>query len=177
MSLLQSNTVLKAAERKVEAGLTPETRANYQKIVTAGMKIALKDGPNGILAGLAKSKDPLHDCAKGAINLCLLMRKQARGVMPFKAMVPAAMTLMLQALDFADKAGVIKVGAVEIGKASRIFADEIFKAFGISGQQLQTAATKVHAITQDPAQMARLNLEAGITKAGGGAPQQQGGKV
>ncbi len=174
MSLIQSNRVLQAAEKKLESGLTPETKANYQKIVTAGMKTALQGGPKGILASLKQSKDPLTDCAKGAVNLCLLMRKQSRGTMPFKAMVPAGMTLMINALDFADHANIIKVGAVELSKASRIYGEEMFKAFGITAPMLQSAATKVHAITQDPAQMEKIHHAAGMTKAPGAAPPQGG---
>lgn len=163
MSLLLSNQILQAAEQKVESQLTPENRANYMKIVVAGMKLALAKGPNGILASLKQSKNPLNDCAEGAINICLLMSKQSRGTMPAKAMVPAAMTLMLHALDFADKTGVLKVGTPELVKASHIFTNHVFKAFGITSQMLHTAAANIHGIMQDPAKMHAINLKAGVT--------------
>lgn len=164
MSILLQNRILEAAEQKIESGLTPENRANYMRIVVAGQKVGLDGGPNSILASLKDSKNPLQDCAMGAINLCLLMRKQSRGTMPLKAMVPAATTLMLQALDFADRAGILKVGNPELVRATRILTNLIFQKFNISSQMLHTAASKVHAITQDPIQMEKINREAGVVK-------------
>ena len=155
------NSILQQAEQKIEASLTPETRGNYMKIVVAGMKVAMQGGPQSILASLQKSKDPIGDCVKGAIGLCIMMSKHSRGKMPPKAMVPAAMTLMLHALDFADKSGFVKVGTPELVKATKLFGDTIFKTAGISKTMLQTAAGKVHGITQDPAQLAKVKQVAG----------------
>ena len=171
MSILLDNQILRAAEQKIESSLTPENRANYMKIVVAGMTVALNGGANGILGSLAKSQNPISDCVKGAINLCLLMRKQSRGTMPLKAMVPAAMTLLLHALDFADKSGIVKVGQPELVQATHLFADAVFERFRITPQMLHTAATKVHAITQDPAQLEKIKQAAGASAApGAGQP-------
>lgn len=164
MSLLLNNNVLKAAEQRIESSLTSQNKADYLKIVVAGMSVAIQGGPNSILAKLKDSKNPISDCAMGAINLCLLMRKQSRGTMPERAMVPAAMTLMLHALDFADKAGIVKVGTDQLVQATHIFTNDLFKKFGISQQMIQTAAGKVHALTQDPVQMEKLKMKAGFTQ-------------
>ncbi len=164
MSILLSNKVLEAAEQKVESNLTPEVRANYMKIVVAGMKVALRGGPDSGMAKLRRSPDPIKQCALGAVNLVLMMRLQAKGVMPMKAMVPAAMTLMLQALDFCDKSGVVKVGTPELVQATHIFTDAIFGRLGISKQMLHNAANGVHAITQDPAKMELIKRKIGIVK-------------
>lgn len=158
-----SNPLLEMAEQKVESQLVPETRQNYMKIVVAGQHAALDGGPNSILATLKQSKDPVSDAAKGAVSLCLILRKQAHGIMPLKAMVPAAMTLMLKALDFADRAGIVKVGQPELVRATHIFTDFMFAKFGITKQGLANAGQKVYAITQDPQKMAAINLKAGVT--------------
>lgn len=172
MSLMMQNNVLQAAEKKVESQLTPDNRANYMKIVTAGMKLGLAKGPDGILGSLRHSKTPIKDCAMGAVNLCLLMRKQSRGTMPLKALVPAAMSLMLQALDFVDKSKLAKVGTPELVQATHIFTDHLFKQLGITPAMIRSAAGNVQAITQDPAKMDVINRKAGIVKApgAGGAP-------
>ena len=158
------NPLLQQAEQKVESQLTPENRGNYEKIVVAGLHAALAGGPTGILASLKKSTDPVSDAAKGAVALVIILRKQARGIMPLKAAVPAAMTLMLKALDFADRAKIVKVGQPELVRATHIFTDDIFAKFGITKQGLANAAQRVHAITQDPDAMAKINLKAGVTQ-------------
>lgn len=166
MSLLMQNRILEAVEQKIESSLTPQNKSDYMKIVVAGMKAGMEGGDKSILASLKNSKNPVSDCANGAINLCLMLSHQSRGTMPPMAMVPAAMTLMLKALDFADRSGIVKVGQPELVQATHVFTDAMFSKFGIDKKMLQTAATKVHAITQDPQQLAKLHQIGG---GGGGA--------
>lgn len=159
-----NDPILQQCEEKIESGLTPENKQDYDKIVTAGMHVALNGGPNSILASLQKSKDPVADAARGAIGLVLILRKEAKGIMPMKAAVPAAMSLMLKALDFLDRSKIAAVGTPELVRATHIIADEIFAKFGITKQGLANAATKVHNLTQDPASMQAINLKAGLVK-------------
>lgn len=160
----QGEQLIDAAEQKVESQLTPETHESYLKIVVAGMKAGLANGPNSILAGLRKSKDPLSDCAKGAIGLVLILKHQAKGIMPIKAMVPAGMTLMLKALSFADRAGLVKIGPDELARATNVFKDTFLAKFGVTPPMLQHAITKVHGITQDPVAMEQIKRKAGFVK-------------
>lgn len=164
MSNTMRNPLLQQAEDKIETGLTPETQANYMKIVVAGMHAALDKGENGILASLKQSPDPIADAAKGAVSLVMILRKEAHGVMPLKALVPAAMTLMLKALDFADRSSIVKVGTNDLVRATHVFTDFLFARLGITKQALANAANRVHQITQDPDAMAAINLKAGITR-------------
>ncbi len=167
MPILLDNKILKAAEDRIESQLVSDVRDDYLKIVVAGMRTAADKGPNGILSGLKARKDPITDCAIGAINLVLLMKQHARGVMPVKAMVPAAMTLMLQGLDLVDKAGIAKVGAAELARATRIFNNHLFNVLKITPAVLQNMGTKVHAVMQDPAHMDLIARKAGVVKAPG----------
>lgn len=158
-----SNSLLQQAEDKIESQLTPENKQNYYKIVVAGQHVALDKGPNGILASLKDSKDPVADCANGAVSLVLILRKQAKGVMPLKAMVPAAMTLMLKALDFADRSGIAKVGQPELVRATHVFTDTLFQSLGITKDMLAKAGARVNQITRDPATLAKIQAKAGTT--------------
>ena len=164
MSILKDNKILSAAEKKIEDNLLPDVRADYMKIVVSGMKVGLKDGESGILASIKNSKDPINDCAVGAVNLVLMLRKASRGTMPEKAMVPASMTLMLKALEFANKAGLIKVGADELNKATRIWANHILKTSGVTPQILTKIGSKVQSVVNDPIAMNEIALRAGTAK-------------
>src|SRR5579863_6756981 len=80
------NPLLAAAEQKLEAGLSPDNRENYMKVVVAGMAGALAKGPDGILAKLLKNPDPIKAAAQGAVALVLILRRDTKkGVMPIKA--------------------------------------------------------------------------------------------
>lgn len=169
MSILTTKGLLTAVEKKIESGLTAETRSAYERIVVAGLKVGLHDGEDGILASVSTSKDPISDCAVGAVNLVMMMRRESRGTMPEKAMVPAAMVLMLKALDFVDKARIAKIGNDEVNRATRICMTKIFEAFNITPQMLKAAGSNVREIMNDPAKMDLLGRKAGVLKAQGGA--------
>lgn len=157
--------LLAQVEQKVEAGLTPTNRQDYMKIVVAGMKIVTNGGPQGLLQKLTASPNPLQTAVNGPINLIGYMGKSAKGKMPAKAMVPAAMTLMLHALDFLDRTGKLQITEDVVDQATKLFADGIMKAFNISQAQLQMVAQKAHGVTQDQAQLQQTQQHAAKFKA------------
>jgi hypothetical protein len=162
-----SSPILEAAEQKLESGIAPEVMPNYQKIVVAGMAAGLQGGSKSLLASLRNSQDPVRDAARGAVQLVLIMRRDAKGVMPLKAMVPAAMTLMLHALDFVNRTKVAPVGANDLVRATHIFANSVFSAFHITPPMLQQAAQRVHQITQNPQAMEMIHRKLGSVVAPG----------
>lgn len=164
MSILLNNKLLQATEARLEAGLTPEVREDYLKIVVAGQKYALHGGLQGLLASLKGRPDPIADCARGAVNIVSYLRMMAQGTMPPKAMVPAAMTLMLQALDFADKAGIVAVGQEELVRATRLFVNDITKAMGLSAEKLNQMAQMTRGVMDDPTKMMQVKLRAGLVR-------------
>ena len=72
MPILLNNKILQSAEQQVEAGLTPENRADYLKIVVAGMRVGTHDGGKAVNNRLRTSNDPVRDCALGAINTVVM---------------------------------------------------------------------------------------------------------
>lgn len=169
------NPVLAAAEQKVESQVLPANRQNYMKIVVAGMHVGLDKGPDGILASLRNSQDPVRDAARGAVALVMILRHQTqasgRGVMPAKAMVPAAMTLMLRALDFVDQLGLVKIDNDQLVRATHVFTNAMLAAFRITPPMLQHATEQVHSLMQNPQAMQAIQRQAGAP----GAPAPAGG--
>jgi len=153
--LLIENTLLKQAEVSVERGIPPAQRDNYLKIVVAGMKYALDKGPGGVLASLKDSKDPLSDSVRGAIGIVGALRRGAKGTMPVAAMVPAAMTLLLHALDFAEKMKLLTITTVELNKATQLFSETIMPLLQVSKAKLDESVGQVHDILRDPEKMAQ----------------------
>lgn len=164
VSIPQSQPILQAAEEKIEIQLLPDIRESYLKIVVAGMKAGMANGPDSILSKLRDSKDPVSDCAKGAIGIVLILKHQSKGIMPIKAMIPAASTLMIKALSFAEQMGLVKVGNDELVRATHIFANTFLQKLGITPPMMQHAMTKVHALTQDPVAMEQMKRKTGFVK-------------
>ena len=158
-----SNPLLAQIETEIEQNLTPQTRADYDKIVVAGMHLGMPH-----LADLAKAPDPIAGAAKGAVGLVMIMRRETMAPgkvpMPMKAAVPAAMTLMLHALDFVGRSKIAPVGQPELDRATHIFTDFMFARMGITKAGLANAAQKVHGLTRDPQAMQAMQMKAGLLK-------------
>lgn len=160
------NQLLAQAEAKLEAGLTPQNKVDYMKIVVAGMQIFLKGGPQGLSQKLTQSKDPMATATAGPINLIANMAHAAKGgPMPQKAMVPAAMTLMLHALDMLEGMGKIQVTADVLDQATKKFADNIFRAFNITAQKFDEMTQQAHGVTQNPQHLAAIKQRVANFKA------------
>lgn len=158
------NQLLAATEAKIESNLFGQNRQDYFKVVNAGMKAALHGGPNSLLAKLKDSKNPLHDCVVGAINLVGILRKQSRNTMPVKAAIAGATTLMLHALDFAEAAGMVQVDKAQLDQATKLLANTLMQRFGVTPNGFHTAAGKVHALMQNPVAMERMKYAIGMTR-------------
>lgn len=156
--LITSNTLLKQAEGQIEQRLKGGVRESYMKIVVAGMKYALKDGPKSILAQLKDSQDPITDVVKGAIGIVGLLRRAAKGSMPIDALIPAAMVLVLQGLDQAEKFGLLKVGKPEIDQATQLFVETLLPQLGLTPEKLAQMNGRVQKLMADPEQMAKLRV-------------------
>lgn len=164
MSILLRNKLLEEIETKVEASLAPDVRDDYEKVVVAGMKYGLEGGAKGVLASLKQSRDPIRDCALGAVNTVKLLAMQSQGTMPEKAMIAASLTLMMMALDFADRAGIAVIGPEEVNKATKMWANYMFAAQGVTPEKLRKAAQQAYGVTQNSGQLEAVKLRAGLVK-------------
>ena len=166
-SILLDNTVLKATVAKIEQNLQPKLRPAYDKIVVAGLKVAMQDGENGMLSKLVKNKNPAEAAGAGAASLVLILSKNSRDTMPQNVMITAGATLMLHALEFLEDSKTITVGKEEIATATKAYTNMIFKNLGITPQMLAKANGQVENATKDPAIMEQMRRKAGLVKAPG----------
>jgi len=155
--ILAQNTLIKQVETQIEQRLRAGVRESYMKIVVAGMKYALNGGDKSILAQLKDSENVIEDAVKGAIGLVGVLRRAAKGAMPVDALIPAAMTLMLEALDYAERIGIITVDEGVIDEATKLFVETILPHLGMTPEKLKGMTERVHGVMQDPDRMAKLH--------------------
>ena len=153
--LLIENTLLRQTEAAIERKVPPNARDSYLKIVVAGMKYGLAKGKDGALASIKDSKDPVADAVVGAINVVGILRQNAKGTMPIEAMVPAAMTLLLHTLDFAEKTNLVTVTPDVLDRATHMFMDKIMRLMKMTPEEVSDKLSKVHDILRDPDMMAK----------------------
>lgn len=158
------NDLIKRIEAEVKGRLTAEVRENIDKIVAAGLKVAVNGGENSPLAMLQGSQDVVSDAAIGAVNLAALMKKESKGTMPDNAMAPAALILTLHALDFAERLGMVEVTPEVVNQATQIYAHQLTKVNGITPQMLEKAGGQVKQVLQDPVAMEQIARHSGVVK-------------
>jgi hypothetical protein len=163
------NDLLKANEEGILERLNPTMRRDVQRIVLAGMKVAIKNASTFVPA-LRLSKDPLRACAESAVNIAFLMMKSEGPNPPDHVQAAAAHAsyiLMLQAMDVAAKLGLIEVTegtGGTIDKATRMATDRIFAAIHMTEQKMHTAASRVVQVTKNPEQMQAIRLKIGADR-------------
>lgn len=164
------NDLLKATEQRIEAGLNPQAKLDTQRIVLAGMKVAIGGGVNGILRNLKSAPDPVKACAVGAVNLAFMLIKSDQTPPTDRvlaATVHASYLLMLQALDVAAKMGLVEITEGDggtIDKATRMATNQIAMNMHLTPDKLNTAATKVHGVMKDPKKMQDIRLKIGVDR-------------
>ena len=160
MSLINTkNTLVRQVEQQIEQRLPAGVREPYEKIVISGMKFALK-GESNVLEQLEQSKDPLTDIVKGVIGIVGALRRAAKGAMPVDALVPAAMVLVLHGLDYAERAGLLKVDKAVIDQATQLFIETITPLLGLPPEKLVQLTGQASGIMQDPDKMRKLQTGA-----------------
>lgn len=136
---MMANGILGDAEKMVEDHVSPQFRRLYLQFIVAGMRAALADDEAGIFGSLATAphnEEPLRDCATCAINLSRAVERDMVDEIPPTVLAAAALTLMLQALDFANTAGALNIDPLKLGMARQHFINEIFEEFGVSPQMV-----------------------------------------
>lgn len=152
--------LLKANEDAILAKLDPKMRRDVQRIVLAGMKVAIHGGPNGILRNLPTSKDPVRDCAIGAVNLAFMMVKSQNPTPSsdvLAATAYASYLLMFQALDVAAKMKKVEITPEVITQATKVATDRVLANMGLTPAKMNMIVSKVGAVTKNPEQMKTIN--------------------
>lgn len=140
-----NDPVLKQIEQGIEDSIPPEMKDAYLSIVVAGMQIMFSKETSDLLEKtLAMPGDPVTNIAQGVPKLLILVYNESRkgipdgqdGGMDVRMAVPAAITLLCQALDYweATKGG--EVTPELAAQATKETMKATLKAFGITEDQI-----------------------------------------
>lgn len=150
--MLKNKLLLKAMEN-IEQGA--EDPAQFRRLLKAGMKViySQKTFPE-LTKELHKSKDPAGEVAKAMVSVLVLIQHRARGTIEVPALLRAGMALTLDALDFAEQVGVIKVDARTLDHATEEYIETLLPALGITTERLNEVLGQVKQVMADPQKMA-----------------------
>ena len=149
------NPLLKQAQTKIESGV--QDRDAYNRIVQAGTKVIYDKATFTELSKeIRQAQDPVTEIAEGMIGILGILYKQSRKTMPIPAMVMAGMSLLLDALDFAEQAGLVKIDKAELNKATTHYLNSLLPKFGLTPDKIDATLGQLGGTIKDPAKMAQI---------------------
>lgn len=137
-----NDPVLDRIVEQMEEKLPPEVKVDYEKIVTAGMKILFSDKTHHLLE-IATQKMKLGEeggvaagSAKIAGTIISILHRESKGAISMPASPPAAITLCCQILEFCKLSG-LTVENAEISEAIRLTIQRVFKFYNIGEKEIR----------------------------------------
>lgn len=150
------NKLLQQAQAAIESKISAKDQPIYNKILTAGMKLMFAKKTNAMFVdSIKKDPDPQALITKGVVGLLGVLYKQARGKVASGPMITAGHAMLLEALDFAERAGLLTVDAATLDKATHDYIEQVMNALedhrpgSVSGMM-----DKVQGVMGDPQKMA-----------------------
>lgn len=137
------NKALGQIESKLEQSIPQQLQQPYQQIVAAGMKVMFspQSGPK-IFAG-AFDGDVSKRLALITASVISMLSAESKQTMPLDAAMPAAITLLLHALDMAQEAKKIQI-TPQVAQSAILTLQAILK------QQLDVGSKKQQQAPQAP---------------------------
>ena len=149
------NPLLKQAQTKIESGV--QDRDAYNRIVQAGTKVIYDKATFTELSKeIRQAQDPVTEIAEGMIGILGILYKQSRKTMPIPAMVTAGMSLLLDALDFAEQAGLVKIDKAQLNKATTHYLNSLLPKFGLTPDKIDATLGQLGGTIKAPAKMAQI---------------------
>lgn len=149
------NPLLKQAQAKIESGV--QDRDAYNRIVQAGTKVIYDKATFSELSkSIRQAQDPVTEIAEGMIGILGILYKQSRKTMPIPAMVMAGMSILLDALDFAEQAGLVKIDKTQLNKATTHYLNSLLPKFGLTPDKIDATLGQLGGTIKDPAKMAQI---------------------
>lgn len=143
MGVDSSDPAIAQIQDAVRNSIPPQFRVAAQKIVIAGMKVMFSDQTHPLmLAALKSDSDPAHAVAMGVTQLITMLFKQSHGQMPIPAIIPAAILLVCEGLDFINKAQMAQVTPDVVASAVQIVTAYLLQKVGLTPEKISQMAQK-----------------------------------
>ena len=146
-----NNEMIIKAEAAIDAKVSPADKAAYDKIVLAGMKVLFSKETHGqLIQGLQQAEDKLTTAVEGIIGILGILFQESRNTMPVGPMILAGQSLMMEALDFMEEAGMIEVTPDVLAEATQLYIETLLPKIGMDSQKMANVLGKAQSVMTDP---------------------------
>lgn len=159
------NKMIIQAEASVDAKVPPAQKVNYQKIVLAGKKVMFSKDLNAkLVAGMQDVPDPVQTLVDGVIGVLGLLFKESRNTMPVGPMILAGQSLLMEAMDFLEQAGMLEVTPDLISQVTKTYIETFLPKIGMDSNKMAGVLDKAQGVMNDPQKMAQYQASMGAKK-------------
>jgi hypothetical protein len=148
-----ANPLLVKTEDQISAKVPPQFQSAYQRIVLAGEKVLYSDQTRQMVLGQlqqAKGQDPATAVGMAVAKLYGVLQSQSQVSLPPKAGIPAITALLCEAMDFAEKANLLKVTPQTLADAMHALSSGLMQMMGVDQNKLALMAQHAQAKNQPP---------------------------
>lgn len=136
-----NNAILQQIEQGIQAKVDPAKMNDFQRIVTAGLKIMYDPKTHPLMVRqLSKQGDPADIAGDGAASLVALIYKESKHTMPIKEGVLASQIWLCEGLDFMAQSGKIQITNDLVARATKSLMAHILQLFKIDPRRVNQAA-------------------------------------
>lgn len=159
------NKLIQQAHDEVEKNVTD--RESYDKIMESAMRVIYdKKVFEKIVKGIEESDNPVEDAAKGVVAILGAMAEKAQGTIPPEAAIQAGYSVLLDALDFMEQAGVLEIDKDAIARATMEYFETLLPSIGLTAEKLSAAMEQVKGVVSDPKKMSEYQQWQKLQKGG-----------
>lgn len=138
-----SDPILQKIQKQIEAKVPPDLKKDYLAVVVAGMKVMFSPETSNLLMDRLKaSDDVVKNVSSGIADLLALLYQESGQKMSVPAAMFAAIVLMCQALDVAEKTMGIQITPDMAAACAEATAKASMAKFGIDDQKVQQTLQK-----------------------------------
>lgn len=138
-----ANPILLKVAAQTEAKVLPQMKSQFQRIVLGGETIMYSDKTREMMkAELKQPGEPSRVVGMGVAKLVGLLISKYKGSADPKALIPAGTMLLCEAMDFAEKAGMLKVTNETMATATHAMFAALLQLMGVTPEKLQMLVHK-----------------------------------
>jgi len=133
-----TNQLLQQTEQQTAAKVPVKFKNSFERIIAAGLKVMYSPQTHDEMIKVLNSpNDPAINVGDGVGKMMGLLWNEGKGTLPMQAFMPAAVVLLCEGMDFAEKTGKIQVTAQTLAAATKECMSVVLQQFGITPEKMQ----------------------------------------
>ena len=145
------NPLLQQTQAAILKKADPRLVPVINKLVSAGKTVMYSKQTRGMMIKQLGTGDDPELIGSGIAKLIGILYNQSKKTAPLQALIPAAVLLLVEGLDFLEKAGTVQISNDFLAECTMAMGSSVAQMFGATPEQLQGMVNKGKPAAPSPA--------------------------